>query len=549
MEAGDKVNLLTLIEPSYMKPTKKKPVRVGLFECECGEQKEIRVQAVKSGTTKSCGCYNRKAASDRMKNNKKHGKIDHPLYQCWKSMKNRCNNKKANSYLEDISFCKEWNEFQVFYDWAIAKWRENLVLSRKDVDLDYSPDNCHFITKAEATKDNFDNEKARATCIEKYGVEYYAQTEEHKKRVKETSLEKYGTEHHTQSQLVKDKIVETCYEKYGCRSPSQDPSILKKIQTTNKERYGGKSPTCDPKVRQKQINTLVLKYGQIFPKTNKKEENEIADFLNSQEFSFVSNYDILNGKEIDLYSEQLKLGIEYCGNYWHCEKYQKDKNYHYNKYKECEKNGVRLITIFSDEWILRKDQVKNFLSSVVGINKRVFARKTKAIEVLAKEGQRFMQRHHIQGQKRKAKIYFGLFLHDEMLGCVSFNSHHRDSSKFTLDRLCFKEGYTVVGGASKLLKHSLNWCKENNYGNIISWSDNRWSQGNVYKKLGFKLAGELGPDYSYVEIDKSRNRIGKQSMTKKKMECPEGMTEKERALELGFARIWDCGKKRWELSL
>ena len=52
------------------------------------------------------------------------------------------------------------------------------------------------------------------------------------------------------------------------------------------------------------------------------------------------NRTILNGKEIDIYIPSLKLGIEYNGLYWHSEVNGKDKNYHFNKLNNCNKQGV-----------------------------------------------------------------------------------------------------------------------------------------------------------------------------------------------------------------
>jgi GNAT superfamily N-acetyltransferase len=117
-----------------------------------------------------------------------------------------------------------------------------------------------------------------------------------------------------------------------------------------------------------------------------------------------------------------------------------------------------------------------------------------------------------------------------------------------LKRLAFKSGITVVGGSSKLLKYFYEYAKKHGFKKIISWSDNRYSEGNVYKKLGFKLTEEIGPDYGYV-----RGLIfySKQSLNKKRLSFlgATGKTEREMALSLGYYRIWDCGKKRWVIDL
>ncbi len=82
---------------------------------------------------------------------------------------------------------------------------------------------------------------------------------------------------------------------------------------------------------------------------------------------------------------------------------------------------------------------------------------------------------------------------------------------------------------------------------IISWSDNRWSpEGAVYDRLGFSMEIEYGPDYSYTN-NQGQYR-SKQSMQKKHIGAKPNKLEHERAEELGWFRIWDCGKRKWVLK-
>lgn len=288
-------------------------------------------------------------------------------------------------------------------------------------------------------------------------------------------------------------------------------------------------------------------------------EYEIHEFISSYLPDIEieqGNRKILKGKEIDIYIPSLNLGIEFCGLYWHNElsPQPRDKKYHYEKMKQCEEKGIRLITIFEDEWLERQKQVKNYLKSVLGINeKRVYARKCKAEEIPKDIAKKFLEDNHIQG-KTVFKKAFGLHYEGELLGLVTSNTHHRQGhiDKNVLNRLVFADGVQVIGGASKLLKYLINYSKEQGYSVLLSWSDNRWSQGNVYEKIGFNLTEELGPDYSYYVGGSKRQ--SKQS-NKKKLLIEKGaigdmsMTERELALTIEFYRVWDCGKKRWEIKL
>lgn len=61
--------------------------------------------------------------------------------------------------------------------------------------------------------------------------------------------------------------------------------------------------------------------------------------------------------ELDAYFPDRQLAIEYCGLYWHSTARGKDKNYHRNKLEMCTKHGIRLITVFEDEWNKSSDLV------------------------------------------------------------------------------------------------------------------------------------------------------------------------------------------------
>jgi len=157
----------------------------------------------------------------------------------------------------------------------------------------------------------------------------------------------------------------------------------------------------------------------------------------------------------------------------------------------------------------------------------------------------------VQGGNSLAKVCFGLYYEDELIGVMDLGVHHRKQTKgeMVLTRLCFKAGHQIVGGASKLFSHCVNWCKNNEIKKIISWSDSRWSNVSIYKNLNFKLEEELGSDYAYVNMSYPKERISKQSQMKCNTGCPKDISEKEWALQNGLSRIWDCGKVRWAFNV
>lgn len=394
--------------------------------------------------------------------------------------------------------------------------------------------------------------KVKETCLTKYGVSNVSSVPEIRTKQLYTLLKNYGVNHPLQSKEIKNKQEATLFKNYGVLIPLQSEALKDKRKKTCLKTYGFEYPIQNNQVFKKMLETKMEKYGSYYPNF-KKTEFEIKNWLNSFGFDFQSNIEILNGKEIDLFDKKLLIAIEYCGLYWHNEHSPEPRKrlYHFEKYKKCLEQNIQLITIFEDEWHGRKDQCQNFLKSKIKVyDKKVFARKCSVDIISNKTSKLFHEENHIQGSPRGMIVAYGLFYENKLIGVMSLGRHHRNSSQITLDRFCVSSGHQISGGASKLFKACTNWAANNNYSKIISWSDNRWSNGNLYKKLGFKLEKKLVPDYSYVNMkNPNKIRISKQSQAKKNTKCPKNKTEVDWCTERGMARIWDCGKIRWTYNI
>lgn len=253
---------------------------------------------------------------------------------------------------------------------------------------------------------------------------------------------------------------------------------------------------------------------------------------------------LLNGKEIDIYIPSLALGVECDGVMWHDERH-KAKNYHIDKTLACKERGIRLIHVFEDEWNLKKEIVKDRIKSILGIyGKRIYARQCEIGLVDAKAANDFLNMNHLQGAI-PSKFCYGLYYAEELVLVATFGkarkclrSDAKDGNTYELLRLCSKKGVNVIGGASRLLKHFVADVKPTR---LISYCDLRWSNGDVYRALGFHLDHMSQPSYFYVIDNIRHNRLG---FTKDKL-VREGYdkakTEHEIMKERGIFRIYDCG--------
>lgn len=284
---------------------------------------------------------------------------------------------------------------------------------------------------------------------------------------------------------------------------------------------------------------------KIFNKNSptSKAEIQILEFVRSIGFDPIKTRTVLpNRLELDVYIPEKKFAIEHCGLYWHNDN-RLPASYHAVKHQYATINGLTLFTLFEDEWIERKPIVKSMILGRLGVSKKIGARKCQVKPLDIETAKSFFRQTHLQGAPNKIKIAFGLFFNDILISCMSFGDHPRRTNynEVILQRFSSILNTVVVGGASKLFKYAITDDRIKNR-NIITWSDNRYSTGNVYKQLGFIKDQELPCDYYYV---KRQQRFPKQRFQKRFTNCPKDKTEYQFALENGYSRIWDCGKIRW----
>ena len=415
-------------------------------------------------------------------------------------------------------------------------------------------------------------DKMKSSCKAKFGVENYSNSVEYQNRRKEirkkqeeTCQEKYGSNNVMQNKEVKNRLRVTVLLKQLpeiqslmnilnleliSEYTSYDKKIKIKCKKCNSEfeswvsnlRQGcSRCPTCFPRLngissQEKEVLEFVKSLGSLGILENNKT------ILEYQE-------DKRKSKELDIYIPSLKIAIEYNGLYSHREDWIPDFNYHLNKTIECEKQGIRLIHIFEDEWELKKDIVKSRLKQILNKNDSIslYARKCQIKEISSKEKDEFLEKFHIQG-KDTSKVRLGAFYDNKLVSVMTFSHgsiskgfRNKDNSVWELNRFCTKSIYHISGIAGKLLSY---FKKNYEWKEIFSYADRRWSQGDLYYKLGFKLDRTTHPNYWYI---KGMNRIHRFNLRKRPDE-PKELTERELRIQEGYTRIWDCGNLKFKLT-
>jgi len=123
-----------------------------------------------------------------------------------------------------------------------------------------------------------------------------------------------------------------------------------------------------------------------------------------------------------------------------------------------------------------------------------------------------------------------------------FMKQSNSDGVYEMLRFCSKLNTSVIGGSEKVFKYFIENYKHKE---VISYADRSWSQGELYKQLGFKLIHKTQPNYYYI-IDKKRYH--RFNFRKDKL-VSEGFdpnkTEHEIMLERKIYRIYDSGSLKF----
>ena len=430
-------------------------------------------------------------------------------------------------------------------------------------------------------------EKSRKTIQERYGVDYASQSKEIKEKVRQTNLQKYGVKCCLQNPAIKQQIAETNLEKYGVENPFSNKEVQEKIRRTLIKKYGVES------IKLKNIRNLdiwqnkdnFIKYIANFNNENRKPNiMELCEFFNCEQTALYNkihkykledkidwylnrsyyedeiiqwlkdNFDNIqinrndrtvleNNYEIDIYLPEYKIGIEFNGNYWHSELFEKFQDHngrstrHQEKSLLAEKHGVFLFQIFEYEWNspIVQENIKNRLRTLLHKNSNlIYGRKCEVKLITELQKKEFLNKNHIQGNDHSS-IYIGLFYEKELVSCMTFSKTKFKKYDYELSRFCSIHDTNIIGGACKMFKYFIDNILQ--FGqNVVSYNDITKTSGKVYNILGFENISINPPNYIWMNFNTGDIRTRYQ-------EQEAGEVERMHSQE--YYRICDCGTKTW----
>lgn len=181
------------------------------------------------------------------------------------------------------------------------------------------------------------------------------------------------------------------------------------------------------------------------------------------------------------------------------------------------------IYLYEDRWWRSGDLVRARLLSSLGRFRSIYARNCEVRRIKALEAAPFLESCHSYGYA-KCAYYYGLFARgegdaeremdtgeiiDAGLVAVSAFSEPRRMMRYIGDQGLMMDSYEwvryaslpdcrIAGGMGKMLKAFID---EVHPVDVMSYADLEWSDGEVYRRLGFEMVGVRPPVEFLVDTD------------------------------------------------
>ena len=408
------------------------------------------------------------------------------------------------------------------------------------------------------------SKKCIETSLRKWGETNYFKTEEFKNRAMSTKEKKYGDPNYNN----REKFVETVLKEYGEDyfkelSSRRYKKYQSKIEEIREERLRflrsyltdieviedlNKNKTTFDNYKCKEKGHIFTRsYGDIlkgfthcpvcYPH-HSNLEREVKEILDSLDIEYFMHYrpNWMMGKELDFFIPSIGFAIECNGSYFHSDLFKR-RDYHQKKSELGLENNIFIFQLYDVDFYSKRDKFIQILKSKLKLNETISARKCEIRDISQLEYSEFLNSYHYQGETISS-IRYGLFFQGTLVQVIGFR---KDRENFILDRLCSKKDITVTGGSSKLLKH---FEREYSPKEIKTYADLTYTNGAIYKTLGFTLSSKNAPAYFYVKngVKYLRYSTTKAKLSKLLENFDPSKTEEKNMKDNGFYRVFDSGR-------
>lgn len=511
-------------------------------KCDCGNEKDIKAGSLKNGYTTSCGCYNKQRISQTKINdltNKRFGRLlvikkDHSDgKEVWWLCKCDCGNQVI---LKGRSL---W----AYGTKSCGCLRSETTRNRMRIDLT----NQQFTNLTVIKRDE---QTSKWLCRCKCGKELLVKTQDLTTGV----VKGCGCEDIAAKTMIK-KGYENFKQNYkDYVIPLFNLEQYEQYHNDHFYEFKWKCVKCGQEFKQHRHSTgfnkdytMLPRCPKCYPIGNKgysQYEVSIRDFIKQIYKGQIIENDrkIIKPYELDIVLPQIKVAIEINGDYWHCAKFERmTPEFHLMKTEKCLQKGYKLIHLFVSEIIFKEHIIKQKLKSIICNNiESIYARNCQIKQIEAKESKQFLNKNHIQGADN-AKVKLGLFNNNQLVAVMTF-CKPRFTKKYDYELSRYATSKRVIGGAGKLLKY----FRDHYNGSIITYCDRRFSIGNMYQKIGFKLDHISKPNYWY--FTNKHNILTRYQCQKHKLKKLLGeeifdpnLSEEENMKKIGGYRVYDCG--------
>lgn len=250
---------------------------------------------------------------------------------------------------------------------------------------------------------------------------------------------------------------------------------------------------------------------------------------------------IVDDKRVEIDLCYNNIAIEVNGVYWHSDKF-KAADHLINKTTALQKVGYQTLHFWDIEIMQNPNLVRSMILNKCGLTQRkIYARECIVKEVDASTSAKFLKDNHLQSSKAIGSVRLGLFHNNVLVSLMTFGKpRFTKNYHWELIRFAVLQDTSVVGGASKLL----NNFKKQFTGTIVSYANLRYSNGQLYERLGFKKIGMSKPNYQYGKYGQLLSRYECQKHKLPKLlggAYDPNLSESENMRKCNYHKISDCG--------